>query len=90
MTDPRSKAALLKKMGLGDEANKDTLPHPTPSGWPPYPLGPLCGPGFIPPFPYESAAPHAWLIPMWRERHGPESQWAGLQYEPPDEAEEPH
>ena len=86
--DPRSKAALLKKMGLGDEANKDH--HPTSSGtntggWPPYPLGSLGWPGFIPPFPYESAAPRA---PTWREGRGPESQWAGLRYKPPDEAEE--
>ena len=60
LKDLCSKAALLKKMGLGDEANKDH--HPTPSGtntgsWPPYPLGPLGWPGFIPPFLYGSAAP---------------------------------
>ena len=63
LKDPRSKAALLKKMGLGDEVNKDH--HPTPSGMntvpglPIYPLVPLGWPGFIPPFPNGSAAPRA-------------------------------
>ena len=49
LKDPRSKASLLKKMGLGDETRKDQ--HPTPSGtttggWPPYPLTPLRWSGF--------------------------------------------
>ena len=89
LKDPRSKASLLKKMGLG-ETRKDQ--HPTPSGtttggWPPYPLTPLSCPGFFPPFPYGPAAPRARLMPTWREGRGPESQWAGLHYEP-DDAEE--
>jgi hypothetical protein len=29
LRDPRSKAALLKKMGLGDGTNKDQNPKPT-------------------------------------------------------------
>ena len=68
LNDPQLKATLLKKMGLGDEANKGQ--HPTPSGtntggWPPYPLAPLGWPDFIPPFPYGPAAPHAQIMPTW-------------------------
>ena len=58
--------ALLKKMGLGEDAKKDQ--HPTPSGinmggWPPYPLGPPYGwPGLFSPC-YGLAAPRTLPMP---------------------------
>ena len=77
LKDPRLKAALMKKMGLGEEANKDL--HPTPSGtsvggWPPYPLAPHGWLDFFPPFFNGPAASHAQLMPIWRKGRGPESR----------------
>ena len=88
LKDPKAKATLLKKMGLGDEPSRGQ--HPTPSGmvtggWPSYPLAPPLGwPGYIPPYPYGPASPRARLMPTWREGRGKGSQWAGLHYEPDD------
>ena len=69
LKDPRSKAALLRKMGLGEDANKDQ--HPIPSGmntggWPPYPLAPLGWQGLFPPFHYRPDASCAQPMPTWR------------------------
>ena len=70
LKDPRSQADLLKKMGRGEDANKDQ--HPTPcrmntGGWPPYPIVPLGWPGLYPPFTYGPDASRAQPMPTWRE-----------------------
>ena len=87
LKDPRSKAALLKKMGL-DETEKNKDQRPTPSGtdmggWPPYPLVPPGWLGLYPPFPYGPGASCTRPVPTWREGRGTEGQWAG-QYDPDD------
>ena len=93
LKDPRSKAALLKKMGLGEDTNKDQ--HPTLSGmnvggWPPHLLAPLGCPGLFPPFHYGPDASRAQPMPTWREGRGPEGRWVGLRYEPEEDASSSH